>query len=108
VPVLLIHGFASTASVNWVYPGWLKTLGEAGYRVIAMDNRGHGASDKPHDPKPIAPGSWLAIPIALLDHLGIEKPISSATPWARGFRCSLRSAIPIASARWCSAASASA
>ncbi len=32
--------------MNWVYPGWLKTLGEAGYRVIALDNRGHGASDK--------------------------------------------------------------
>ena len=43
-PVLLIHGFASSANVNWVFPGWLKTLGDAGYRVIALyledkDNR---------------------------------------------------------------------
>ena len=43
-PVLLVHGFASSASVNWVFPGWLKTLGDAGYRVVALDNRGHGAS----------------------------------------------------------------
>jgi pimeloyl-ACP methyl ester carboxylesterase len=34
-PVLLIHGFASSKTVNWIGPGWLKTLGEAGYRVIA-------------------------------------------------------------------------
>ncbi len=45
-PVLLIHGFASTAIANWVNPGWLKSLSEAGYRVIAIDNRGHGLSDR--------------------------------------------------------------
>lgn len=71
-PVLLIHGFASTAAVNWVHPGWLKTLGEAGYRVIALDNRGHGASDKPHDPALYYPGLMAADAAALLDHLGIE------------------------------------
>ena len=49
VPVLLIHGFASSAAVNWVHPGWVKTLGDAGYRVIALDNRGHGDSTKLYD-----------------------------------------------------------
>lgn len=72
-PVLLIHGFASTAAVNWVYPGWLKTLGEAGYRVIAIDNRGHGASDKPHDAEAYRPWFMAGDAVALLDHLGIEK-----------------------------------
>lgn len=72
-PVLLIHGFASTASVNWVYPGWLKTLGDAGYRVIAIDNRGHGASDKPHDSEAYRPWVMASDAVALLDHLGIEK-----------------------------------
>jgi non-heme chloroperoxidase len=72
-PVLLIHGFASTASVNWVYPGWLKTLGDAGYRVIAIDNRGHGASDKPHDAEAYRPWFMAGDAVALLDHLGIEK-----------------------------------
>lgn len=72
-PVLLIHGFASSASVNWVHPGWLKTLGEAGYRVIAIDNRGHGRSDKPHDPALYHPPLMAGDAAALLDHLGIPQ-----------------------------------
>jgi len=48
-PVLLIHGFASSRAQNWRATAWYKTLNEAGYRVIAMDCRGHGDSDKPHD-----------------------------------------------------------
>ena len=70
-PVLLIHGFASTANVNWVHPGWLKTLGEAGYRVIALDNRGHGASAKPHLADAYHPGTMAGDAVALLDHLGL-------------------------------------
>lgn len=70
-PILLIHGFASSASVNWVYPGWLRTLGDSGYRVIAMDNRGHGASAKPHDPEAYHPTSMAGDAAALLTHLGI-------------------------------------
>ena len=72
-PVLLIHGFASSATVNWVNPGWLKTLGEAGYRVIGIDNRGHGASDKPHDPALYHPPQMAGDAAALLDHLGIPE-----------------------------------
>jgi len=48
-PVVLVHGFASTAQVNWVYPGWVSTLTKAGRRVIALDNRGHGDSAKLYD-----------------------------------------------------------
>ncbi len=72
-PVLLIHGFASSASVNWVYPGWMKTLGDAGYRVIGIDNRGHGRSDKPHDPALYHPPAMAGDAAALLDHLGIPE-----------------------------------
>ncbi|MBC2773806.1 alpha/beta hydrolase [Rhizobium sp. AQ_MP] len=70
-PILLIHGFASSANVNWVYPGWLRTLGDAGYRVIAIDNRGHGASAKPHDPEAYHPTSMAGDAAALLTHLGL-------------------------------------
>lgn len=49
-PVVLVHGFASNRVQNWKAPGWYDTLTGAGYRVIAMDCRGHGESDKPHDP----------------------------------------------------------
>src|SRR6218665_3166483 len=72
-PVLLTHGFASSANVNWVFPGWLKTLGDAGYRVIAIDNRGHGASAKPHDPALYTPPLMAGDAAALLDHLRISE-----------------------------------
>ena len=48
--VLAVHGFASGALLNWHAAGWVRDLTRAGYRVIAIDQRGHGASDKPHDP----------------------------------------------------------
>jgi pimeloyl-ACP methyl ester carboxylesterase len=48
-PVVLVHGFAASRIQNWRDPGWYQTLTEAGYRVVAMDMRGHGDSDKPHD-----------------------------------------------------------
>ena len=72
-PVLLIHGFASNMRVNWVSPGWVKTLTEAGYRAIALDNRGHGASSKSHRPADYYPDKMAADAAALLDHLGLER-----------------------------------
>ena len=45
----------------------------AGYRAITFDNRGHGASDKPHDPEFYHPQDMARDAVALLDHLGIEK-----------------------------------
>lgn len=71
-PILLIHGFASTAHVNWVFTGWVKTLTEAGYRVIAFDHRGHGASDKPHESEFYTPNLMANDATNLLDHLNIE------------------------------------
>ena len=53
-PVLLIHGFASNVKTNWIDPGWVSALTNAGYRVIAYDNRGHGESAKPHASRPTA------------------------------------------------------
>ncbi|MAS12827.1 MAG: alpha/beta hydrolase [Nitratireductor sp.] len=73
VPILLIHGFASTHYVNWVAPGWVKTLRDAGFRVIALDNRGHGRSTKSHDKKDYTPQKMASDAAALLDHLGIAK-----------------------------------
>lgn len=49
-PVLLVHGFASSGLLNWRNSGWIRDLLRAGYRVIAIDQRGHGLSDKPHSP----------------------------------------------------------
>jgi pimeloyl-ACP methyl ester carboxylesterase len=49
-PVVLHHGFVVDANVNWVAPGIVDALCAAGRRVIAPDARGHGGSQKPHDP----------------------------------------------------------
>ncbi|MCR2792425.1 alpha/beta hydrolase [Microbacterium sp. zg.Y625] len=51
--VLCVHGFGSSTRDNWVSTGWVRDLLAAGLRVLAVDQRGHGASDKPH-----APGSY--------------------------------------------------
>lgn len=72
-PILLIHGFASSHIVNWVSPGWVKTLTEAGYRVVALDNRGHGQSSKAYDPAAYTPTKMASDAVALLDRLGIER-----------------------------------
>jgi pimeloyl-ACP methyl ester carboxylesterase len=48
--ILAVHGFASSALVNWHSTGWTRDLTRAGFRVVAIDQRGHGHSDKPHDP----------------------------------------------------------
>lgn len=70
-PIVLVHGFASTAEVNWVYPGWVATLTKAGRRVIALDNRGHGASSKLYDPAAYHSARMAEDLRALLDHLDL-------------------------------------
>ncbi|MBR1222928.1 alpha/beta hydrolase [Bradyrhizobium sp. U87765 SZCCT0131] len=72
-PILLIHGFASSKNVNWVYPGWTSELTKAGRRVIAIDNRGHGESTKLYDAEDYHIGTMAADARALLDHLGIAR-----------------------------------
>ncbi len=72
-PIVLVHGFASTKEVNWVNPGWVRTLTGAGRRAIALDNRGHGASSKLYDPADYAMPLMADDVRALLDHLAIER-----------------------------------
>lgn len=71
-PILLIHGFASNVAVNWQNTSWVKTLTDAGYRVIAFDNRGHGQSGKPYDLKSHGAPIMAEDARRLLDHLGIR------------------------------------
>jgi pimeloyl-ACP methyl ester carboxylesterase len=77
-PVVLIHGFTADIDKNWrtgfgmgpeplIIPALARN-----YRVIALDNRGHGKSEKPHDPKQY--GSAMAEDVVrLLNHLNIKK-----------------------------------
>ena len=72
-PVLLIHGFGSTKEINWVGPSWMRTLADAGYRAIAFDHRGHGASGKVYDPALYHTRLMAEDAKHLLDHLGIAR-----------------------------------
>jgi pimeloyl-ACP methyl ester carboxylesterase len=72
-PVVLVHGFASNKEINWLLPGWTTALKNAGRRVIALDNRGHGRSSKPHDPKAYEMTLMAGDTLALLDHLKLER-----------------------------------
>ena len=55
-PVLLVHGFASSAEHNWRQPGWLDLLAEAGRKTIAVDLLGHGRA-----PRPTSPADYEAV-----------------------------------------------
>ena len=72
-PVLLIHGFASSAKINWVEPGWVSLLTRSGFRAVAIDNRGHGESDKLYDRALYSAPLMAQDARRLLDHLGITR-----------------------------------
>jgi len=72
-PIMLVHGFASNAQINWVYPGWVARLTKAGRRVVALDNRGHGASSKLTDPAAYHTTCMAEDVRALIDHLEIPR-----------------------------------
>ncbi|TNE57687.1 MAG: alpha/beta fold hydrolase [Alphaproteobacteria bacterium] len=72
VPVLLVHGFASNAKLNWGETGWITFLVENGFRVITLDVRGHGESDKPHEPERYTNAAMMSDILAVLDHLDIS------------------------------------
>lgn len=72
-PVLLIHGFASNGRVNWVDTGWVRRLTRAGRRVIVVDNRGHGDSEKLYDTEAYAAPIMAEDARRLLDHLDISR-----------------------------------
>lgn len=70
-PLVLLHGFALSAGLNWVGPGALDSLATA-FTVIVPDLRGHGASGKPHDPAAYG-ARFVEDVVRLLDHLQVPK-----------------------------------
>jgi pimeloyl-ACP methyl ester carboxylesterase len=72
-PILLVHGFASSKNVNWVYPSWVSELKKNGRRVVALDLRGHGDSSKLYDPAEYSIEIMADDVIALMDHLRFER-----------------------------------
>ena len=72
-PILLVHGFASSHAVNWVFPLWVKALTGDGRRTIALDNRGHGQSQKLYELTDYGAPLMAEDARRLLDHLGIAR-----------------------------------
>ena len=71
-PIVLVHGFAASIKLNWTGTGWVDTL-QPVRRVVALDCRGHGPSDKPHDPAAYDSEKMRQDVLNLMDYLGIEK-----------------------------------
>ena len=70
--LIAVHGFASDYRLNWVGSRWQETLINAGFRVIGLDCRGHGHSDKPHDEAAYSMDILAGDAVRLLDHLEVD------------------------------------
>ncbi|MFX0080638.1 MAG: alpha/beta fold hydrolase [Candidatus Hodarchaeota archaeon] len=71
-PIVLIHGWGTDLKQNWVDTGWVKDLLSI-RRVIALDCRGHGQSDKPYDQKIYSYSIMARDVLCVMDHLNIAK-----------------------------------
>lgn len=71
-PVLMLHGLFSSAEMNWLRFGHAAKLADAGFEAIMPDLRGHGASEKSHDPAAYPPGVLARDALALVEALELQ------------------------------------
>ncbi|MCE2531121.1 MAG: alpha/beta fold hydrolase [Acidimicrobiia bacterium] len=74
-PVVLVHGFGTSARRTWESLGWIDLLREAGREVHAPDVLGHGSAPKPHEPAAYTElEGWLAdrLPDGPIDAIGFS------------------------------------
>ncbi|MGI4731671.1 MAG: alpha/beta fold hydrolase [Janthinobacterium lividum] len=70
-PVVLIHGYFSDATTNWIRFGHAAAIAARGFRVVMPDLRAHGSSDRPHDPARYPPDALTRDGHAFVRHLGL-------------------------------------
>ena len=70
-PLVLVHGYFSNAYTNWIRYGHAALLAAAGHRVIMPDLRGHGDSDRSHDPAAYPRDVLADDGLDLIAHLGL-------------------------------------
>lgn len=70
-PLILVHGFAVDGTTNWRLPGFIRYFRKR-FRVITMDCRGHGLSEKPRDRAQYGSEMMEDI-VRLMDHLELDK-----------------------------------
>jgi pimeloyl-ACP methyl ester carboxylesterase len=93
-PVVLVHGFASDYRLNWVGTRWQETLTHAMFRVVGLDCRGHGKSEKPHDSADYALELMAADVLRLMDHLDIR--IAHYVGYSMGARIGIQALLDFA------------
>jgi pimeloyl-ACP methyl ester carboxylesterase len=71
--LVLQHGFSESV-IDWYEAGYVEAL-RPDYRLILIDARGHGASDKPRDPDAYVLNRRMADVVAVLDALDIAKAL---------------------------------
>ncbi len=71
--ILVVHGFASNRDEGWKRTGWYSAFERRRFRCIALDQRGHGQSAKPHDPQAYLRENLARDVVELIDHLGINR-----------------------------------
>ena len=77
-PMVLCHGWPELA-FSWRHQ--IKALSEAGIRVIAPDQRGYGATDRPESVEDYDIEHLTGDLVGLLDHLGIDKAVFVGHDW---------------------------
>lgn len=70
-PLVLCHGLYGSLE-QWRAWGYVEALKDD-YQLVLIDARGHGASDKPHDPEAYKTETMVADVVSVLDDLNIEK-----------------------------------
>jgi len=70
-PLVLIHGFLADLEY-WRQLGYVEAL-KSSYRVILIDMRGHGQSDKPHEPAEYGETQRVGDILAVLDAEGVQR-----------------------------------
>jgi pimeloyl-ACP methyl ester carboxylesterase len=72
-PVVLLHGLSVDTTTNWKAPGIWSALVAANRRVIGLDARGHGLSDKPHESSAYQKDAMVRDVSGLFDELQLEE-----------------------------------
>jgi pimeloyl-ACP methyl ester carboxylesterase len=75
-PFVLVHGLASNIRL---WDGVAEHLQAAGHSVVAIDQRGHGLSDAPDTGYDL--DTAVADLLALMDALGLERPVLVGQSW---------------------------
>jgi pimeloyl-ACP methyl ester carboxylesterase len=89
--IVLVHGFSSNRKEGWKRTGWYTAMERRRVRCIALDQRGHGESEKLYEPGQYTVDKLARDVLNLLDHLGVER--TNLFGYSMGSRTSVEAAL---------------